>query len=281
MRKFILCALLLCASPAARALSVSDSFIYNSSFWRNNVSVSVRPAYAFAAGAEFELTEHDNFANHVYAFRLPFMLRLRDMGFALKPFYYPGNGNGASALGGKFIFSTDINRDDVNESFSSGYISVAYADNDAPVRRAGSEVKESFKQLAWEAGVNISFFERYAFEFGGNMYQYLSGIGGVAAVDSVLNQQELADLGTLDYTLGLPKGSAGLKIKWLSSLSRSDNFISYRYIEMYRQKNMHSLLLFSSVNFAPGWYFDLSYNHLFISGQTDRDFYGAAVSLRF
>lgn len=265
----------------AFALEIADSYTHNSSFWKNNISVSVRPAYGIMVGAEFDLAEHKKFDNHIYAFRLPVTLRSNEYGFIFKPFYYPDNANGAKAAGAKAMFVAGVNRDDIAQMSSQAFVGAGFAAQKADILKNGAvEQNKDFYQLAYEIGANYNFFDQYSFDISGNAYQYLSGINGVKDFGGVMNQQELADLGTLDYVLALPKGSAGLKIKWFSSINNSENYISYKYIDFFTQNAVHSVMLGSNLRVSENVYFNIAYNHLFESG-CDKDLYGGGFMLRF
>jgi hypothetical protein len=263
------------------AFEVADNHTHNSSFWKNSVSISARPVYAVSLGAEFDISEHKKFDNHIYAFRLPVTLRSNDYGIIIKPFWYPDNANGAKAYGGKIMLVAGVNRDEVAQSSSQAYVGLGFGAQQADMVKSGAvELKKDFYQLAYEAGANYNFFGQYSFDITGNAYQYLSGIAGVESLRGIMNQQELADLGTLDYVLGLPRGSAGLKIKWASSVNNSENYISYKYIDFFTQDAVHSLMLGSNLRVSENVYFNIAYNHLFESG-SDKDVYGGGIMLRF
>lgn len=263
------------------ALDVSEHFTQNSRFWSNNVSVSARPAYYLSFGADFSITEHKHIDNHIYTFRLPIIFRTDSMGFTIIPFFNPDNANSAYAYGGKITFNTSVSRDEIDETSSKAYLGIGFGAQKADVLKNDVLTKkDSFYQLAYEAGVSYNFFNQYGFDMTANVFQYLSGIEGVKHVSGVMNQQDLADLGTLDYVLGLPKGSIGAKMSWKSAASNSDNYISYRYIDFNDESATHSLMLSSTLQIARSIFLNLAYNHLFVPG-TDRDIFGAGVVVKF
>jgi len=281
MKKLLISAALIFAAANTFALEISDTFIYNSRFWRNNISVMARPYYPLAFGAEFDLISHKDIDNHVYAIRLPVAFRFgEDHALSLHPFYYPDNANGASAWGGKAVFSTVINQDEVDQSKTRADISAAFATQRADVFRNGVlTAQDSFKQAAYGLNLNFSFFDDYSFDMTGNIYQYLSGVKGVKSVFGVMDQAELADLGTLDYTLALANYTAGIKIGWISTVSRSDNFISYRYIDTHNNGGAHSILMSTLVDISGGWYLSFAYNHIIQRG--GKDLYAAGIVFKF
>jgi hypothetical protein len=281
MGKLALIIPFLLLSANAYAFEVSDTHIHNSGFWSNSVSVNFRPAFAFSIGGQFDVTEHKVFNSHAYALRMPVGIRTDNTAFNLIPFYYPDNVNDAYAYGGKLSFTSVMTRDEVNDYTTRVFLSAAFSGSKADLVKDGAALEdETFYQAAYEFGLNFDFFDNYGFETSINAFQYMSGITDVDSLNGVMNQQELANLGTLDYILGLPKFSGGAKMVWKSNVSRSDNFISYRYIDFYNEGAKHSLLLSSTVNiFYSNLFLNFSYNHLFGGG--NRDLYGAGIMVKF
>ncbi|MDR1124057.1 MAG: hypothetical protein LBL61_05660 [Elusimicrobiota bacterium] len=283
MKKIIFCSVLfLAAVPHICGFEVSDTYTHSSAFWRNNISAYAQPAYALSLGAEFDLTEHKDFYNHIYALRLPVTLSTGDdTQFALRPFYYPDNANGASAWGALAAVKMLVNSDEVENSSTNAQLSLGYAAQKADVDKNGVLARnDDFRQLAYGLLVNFNYFDIYSFDVAGTVYQYISGIDGVQNVRGVMNQAELADLGTLDYVLGLPDYSAGVKIRWVSSASRSDNYISYRYIDTYNDGGAHLLVAAVMIDTGRDFFINFAYNHIFRAG-ADRDLYSAGIMYKF
>ena len=281
MKKLILSLLFSLCVLNAFALEVSDYFTYNSSFWRNSAAVSVRPWYSLSAGAGFDVTNHDDFGNHIYALRMPITLMFEDTTFALTPFYYPDNANRAQAYGARAELISLINRNDIENTATRFRMGAALASQKADMFKNGSfSEQETFNQAAYELDLSFGYFEQYFFDITGNIYQYLSGIDGVESFFGVMNQAEIADLGTNNYVLGLPYYSAGARIRWKSDVSNSDNFISYRYVDFYNTGNGHSVLISSTMRMGFNFYLNLAYNHIFRAGP-DVDIYTAGMILKF
>lgn len=281
MKKIIIILTLMLSLSPAFSFSVADNYTHNSKFWRNSAMVSFAPVYPFIVGAEFDITEHKSFDNHIYEVRLP--LGLDGNGFSLRavPFALPDNANGASAYGGKLMFSTGLKVNEIDGTAAEGYMSAGIVSQKADVLKNGILTeKDTFVQSAYELGILANFFGVYAFNISGNVYQYLSGLEGVEAVRGIFNQAELADLGTIDYVLGLPRASGGIKATWRSDESRAESFISYRYIDMHDDDSRHSLLISTNMMVSARATIRLSYNHIFIPNQTDSDIYGIGLSVR-
>ncbi len=262
------------------AFSVADNYTHNSRFWRNSAAISFAPARQFFVGAEFDVTEHKDFDNHIYALRMPFGFTSDSLSIRAVPFFLPDNANGSWAYGGKLMFSSTIKMNEIDGTAAEGYLSAGIVSQKADVLKNGVLTeKDTFVQSAYEAGLVSNFFGVYLFNLSGSVYQYLSGLEGVKSIRGVFNQAELADLGTIDYMLGLPRASGGIKATWRSEENRAETFISYRYIDMHDDDPRHSLLMSTNVLVGAKASLRLSYNHVFIPNQTDSDIFGVGLSL--
>ena len=281
MKKIIAIFILLLSLSPAFSLSLADNYTHNSKFWRNSAMVSFSPVYPLAVGAEFDITEHKSFDNHIYELRVPIGLETADFSLRAVPFFLPDNANGSWAYGGKLMFSTGLKVNEIDGTAAEGYMSAGIVSQKADVLKNGVlSQKDTFAQAAYELGVLANFFGVYAFSVSGNVYQYLSGLDGVSGVRGVFNQAELADLGTTDYVLGLPRASGGIKATWRSEENRAESFISYRYIDMHNANARHSLLISTNMMLSAWATVRLSYNHIFIPNETDSDIYGIGLSVR-
>lgn len=284
MRKILLSLILTFIGISAFALEVAESFTYNNSFWQNSISATQQLNYFISLGANFDLTEHDDVDNHIYTFSLPFAVRTEGFGLIFTPFITPNNANGASAKGAKLSCTFGVKYDEVENTSSHAFLSVGFADQNAYVSRKGElPKKENYYQLAYEGGIVLDYFNAYLFEISGNIFEYPSGISSVEAFGGILDQQKIASLETLDYIFALPTGSAGLKVGWNSLESRSENILSYRFIEFY-EKDMpayHSVKFQSSMLLTSRLNFIFAYNHIFISSRKDKDIFKGIISFKF
>ena len=283
MKKIFFALILFCSGIWVNALEISEDFTYNNNFWKNGVSISQSINYAMNIGLDFDLTEHKDIKNHIYTFSLPIMLRGEEFGLSLRPFWIPDNANNASAFGSKLFLTFNINYDDIEQIYSRAFFAVGFAAQDAYLVKTDLSLqKDNFYQLAYDGGVVFDYFNTYFFEIGGNIFEYLSGISSVESFGGVLDQQNIASLDTLNYVLNLPKGSAGIKITWNSKESMSENSLSYRFIEFYDKdiSAHHSLKFSSKIALNSNFFVGLAYNHIFISGQKDKDIFKGAISFR-
>ncbi len=284
MRKIFLTLILSLFSFSAGAFEISDSFTYSKDFWQNSVGISHEFNYMFNAGLNFDITEHDDIANHIYTLSVPLMFRAERFGFYLRPFIIPDNANDASAYGVKATLTLNIKQDEVDNSSSSMFLSAGFANQNAYVSKSDlTTQKEDFKQIVYEGGLVFDYFNVYFFEFSGNTFDYISGISDVENIAGVLDQQNVASLDTLNYVLSLPKYSLAAKIKWNSEASQTSNTISYRYIEFKEHDTCahHSLMFSSVIKLTYNLYINLAYNHIFVQSQKDKDIFKGAISLKF
>ncbi len=266
----------------ARAATVSDTYTHSTRFWRNSVAADFDLGYQFSLGVEGDVLEHDDFARHVYILRAPLTWRTTIFDVTLKPFWSPDNANGSSFHGGRAAFSFVTDQNDVENSTTRTYVSVGYGAQKADVYKTSSaETDASYRQLAYEGGLILNSSDIYIITMSANIFQYLDGISDVQSVKTTMSQEELADLGSIDYTLGLPRGSAGIKMGWNSRESRSSNFISYRYVDMYNEPHFHTVMASSTVA-LNGWFaLNITYNHIFMKEQSDRDIISGGVIFNF
>ncbi len=284
MRKLFLTFVLCLFSFSAGAFEISEGFTYSKDFWQNSVGISQELNYMFNVGLNFDITEHDDISNHIYTFSLPLMFRTERLGIYLRPFIVPDNANDASAYGAKASLTLNIKQDEVDNSSSSLFLAVGFANQNAYVTKSDlSTKKEDFKQLSYEGGLLFDYFNIYFFEISGNVFDYVSGISDVENVAGVLDQQNIASLDTLNYVLNLPKSSVGAKIKWNSEASQSLSTISYRYIE-FKEHDIcaqHSVMFSTFIMLKYNLYVNLAYNHIFVQSQKDKDIFKGAISLKF
>lgn len=283
MRKIFITFALVLLGLGANALEVSEGFTYSKAFWQNSVGVSQDLNYMMNIGFNFDLTKHDDIPNHIYTFSSPLMLRSEYFGLLFRPFFIPDNANEASAYGAKLSCTFGLKYDEIEQTSSHAFLSLAFGTQNAyVVKENQTPQKEDFYQLVYEGGFSWDYFGAYFFEISANAFEYLSGISSVEGLGGVLDQQNLAILETLDYVLGLPKGSAGVKIGWNSQENGSETFLSYRYIDFFDKNSApyNSLKLSSIIDLGSNLFVIFAYNHVFISGKKDKDIFKGALSFK-
>lgn len=262
------------------AFSVGDLFIKNSRFWQNEISASILERDTISAGFVFDITDYKDVNDKIYAFHLPFMLSFPIVDLTIVPFWYP-DANDASAYGGSVKLEGILRSDDINNVYASGYLKTAFANQKANIVRGISPMnKENFKQWAFEGGLNFNLANLYNFNVNGNIFNYPDGAKDVV-LGGIMNQNELADLGTIDYVLNLPRFSTGGSITWLSSENNTKTSLSYKYINYEDNLIAHSVMLKTMIPITKKLVTTLIYNHLFEKHHTNRDLFGIGLNYLF
>ena len=281
MRKIIFTFIFVILSIGAGAFEISETFTYNKNFWKNSFGFSQDIYYTMNAGFNFDLADSKDIPHHVYTFSFPLMFRGETVGLFVRPCFVPDTSNNASAYGAKLSWTCGLKYDEIENTSSNAFLSIGFAQQDAYITKTGGLTqRDNFYQLAYEGGIVLDFFKVYMFEISGSMFQYLSGISSVENVAGVLDQQNLADLGSFDYVLALPKGSAGTKIVWNSEASKSKNTLAYKFIT-FHDKDMpdnHSVVFSSDIMVNNNVVISLAYNHIFMSGKKDKDIFRGGIS---
>lgn len=280
--KKLLCFCLFCSlGVSGFAFSFGDTFIKNSRFWQNRVSLDILSGSDVLAGVEFEIIDHRDVENKIYAFRVPMMLKFDMVDFTFEPFFYPNTNNDASAYGGELTVKGVIRDNQITNNSSYGYLRASYANQNANVQRAGIVNKENFRQFVFEGGLNFNFGDMYNFDIGGNIYNYPDNVKTVDAFGGIMNQGEIGNIGTIDYVLALPSFSAGGGMTWLSTENNAKSSISYRYISYEKDLTAHSVMLKTTIPLDNNLLITLIYNHLFETHRTNRDLFGLGFNYLF
>ena len=279
--KKLLCFCLFCTlGLSGFAFSFGDLFIQNSRFWQNTVALDVLSGSDVLAGLEFDLVEHRDLDDKIYAFRVPLMLKFSFLDLNFEPFFYPKS-NDAYAYGGKVTLKGVIRDDDINNNSSQGYLKFAYANQNADVERLGITDKENFRQFVFEGGLNFNFGDLYNFDISGNIFTYPDNVKNVDAFGGIMNQREIGKLGTIDYVLPLVRFSAGGGITWLSTENNAKSSVSYRYIGYEQDLTAHSVMAQTTIPLEDNLLVTLIYNHLFETHRTNRDLFAIGVNYLF
>ena len=254
------------------AFTAGDLFIQNSRFWQNIVSLGVLDNNNLSTGLVFDITEHNDIKDKIYAVRIPFMLKFSMLNLEITPFWYPDTNN-AYSYGGSMKLEGLIRSDDINNIYAGGYLKAGFANQKAYI----PQNTENFKQLAFEGGVNFNFANLYSFNVNGNVFTYPDG----TSFGGIMNQNEIADLGTIDYVLSLPRFSAGGGITWISRENNTKTSLSYKYINYEHNLIAHSLMLRTTISVTERLLATLIYNHVFESEHTNKDLFGVGLNYLF
>ena len=274
---FIFCNLIL----PAFSFSAGDLFIYNSRFWQNEISLNFTEQGPVSAGLTFDLTDHKDIKDKIYALHLPFMFNFSALDLTVEPFWYPDSSH-AQAYGGSVAIQGLLRSDDINNIYANGYLKAAYDNKKANIiRGALPQNKENFKQWAFEGGLNFNFANLYNFNVNGNVFTYPDKVKDISYFSGIMNQNELADLGTIDYVLNFPEFSVGGGITWISADNNTKTLLSYKYINYEQNLISHSVMLKTMVPVTQNLIATLIYNHLFETHHKNKDLFGIGLNYLF
>lgn len=281
MKKLILLFIFCGLALKGFAFSAGDLFIKNSRFWQNQLSLDIIGQDLISAGLIFNLTEHKDRKDQIYAFYAPFMLRFPMLDLTINPFWYPDT-NKAQAFGGSIKINGLIKSDEINNTYVRGYLQAAFANQKADiVRGAIPKNKENFKQFAFEGGLDLNLANLYNFNLNGNIFTYPDDEKNVSYFGGIMNQNDLADLGTIDYVLNFPKFSTGGSITWMSTENTTKTSVSYKYINYENNLIAHSVMLKTIIPVSENLITTLIYNHIFASHHSNKDLFGIGFNYLF
>ena len=157
-----------------------------------------------------------------------------------------------------------------------------FANQNANITRiGGTNEKENFRQFAFEGGLNFNFQNLFNFDINGNIYTYPDEVKNIAAFGGIMNQNEIANLGTIDYVLNLPHYSIGGGITWLSTETNAKSSLSYKYVNYENDLKTHSVMIQTKVPLEQHLILTLIYNHLFETHGKNRDLFGVGLNYLF
>ena len=281
MKRFLLLFIFCSLALKSFAFSAGDLFIKNSRFWQNQFALDILGESLISSGFIFNLTDYKDKDDKIYAFYAPFIFRFPVFDLTINPFWYPET-NDAQAFGGSVQIEGLLRNDEINSTYVKGYLQAAFANQKADIIRGITpRSKENFKQFAFEGGLNFNLANLYNFNLNGNVFTYPDDVKNISYFGGVMNQNDIANLGTIDYVLNFPEFSAGGSITWMSTENTTRTSISYKYINYEDNLIAHSLMLQTIIPISQKLMATLIYNHIFESHHTNRDLFGIGFNYLF
>ncbi len=274
---FIFCTL----SLNSFAFSVGDVFIKNSRFWQNKLSLEILTNDDVSTGLNFSLTDHKYRKENIYSFYLPIMMKTNFVDFIVEPFFYPNTNNDASAYGANLLIKGMLQENEIDSSYVMGYLKAAFANQKANIDRTGTPVKENFKEFVFEGGLNYNLANIFSFDINGNIFTYKDKVKDIINFGGVMNQRDIADLGTIDYVLNFPLYSVGGAMTWISNDNNAKSSISYKYINYEQNLIAHSVMVQTVIPVNSNFLVNFIYNHLFENHGVNRDLFGVGLNYLF
>jgi len=145
------------------------------------------------------------YADRIYSFRVPVMYSGSKYFVSLKPFLYPVSPlTRSGASGGKLYLLTSL-MDETDESYLHLAVSGAWASQKAFMTEAGTPVRKTFSQSAFEVQAEKSFYGQFFFQLTGAGFPKSPGISNSRLLRPVLDQSDMAYLGTFRQLTALPE----------------------------------------------------------------------------
>ncbi|MCQ2410258.1 MAG: hypothetical protein MJ053_01680 [Elusimicrobiaceae bacterium] len=274
MKKITVLLSLLTLTVGLHAKTVDVGLAYTGDshhFDRVQASATVALNLNVLAGLEAKMTSERAFKDPVYAVSMPLALDLELIRISLRPFYYFKNKSDnpafqdASAFGIATQLRMAMREDEVNDIYSHAFISAAFARQKGTVFfNDGTDQNRYYSQMAYSLGLSNTFFNAFGLDLMGTIFQYPNGITDVAGLRSIMDQQELANLQTLDVVHQLPNYTVGARLTRLWADNGSSLYVGYRYGEFHStaDKPEHSLIVGNSFIVAQRVSLDVMYNHV-------------------
>lgn len=265
---------------ALAAGGVSNVFTIGSGLIKDDITVTAAVTNSFSVGAGGTLINADGYKDYLYSVNLPLSLNAGFTQIVLRPFYVFEQDE-LDSKGAQLHFLMNIKQDDVNNVYSQAFLSAAYAHENAFVERTdgGADV-QNYKQMAFSGGLRFNFYNTFFFTLGGTAHVYNSGISDVLALGSVTDKNTLANLDYYGAMFGAPKYSAGLKLA-RGFENKTNIYISYRFIEMYLQESLHSIIIGNEFPIYKNLWADAGYNHVIGTQSSKEDYARLALNWKF
>ena len=292
MKKILFLFVFLLTLNVAKAdtFDVTAAYVGSSYFDKAQVNALAALSLNITAGLEAKwANEHHTFKDPVYSVAVPVALDFDLMRFEFRPFYYFNNKSDqavfqdSSAFGIQSKLVLTINEDTANDLYTHAFIGVSFA------RQKGTVFYDTlpmdnryYSQMAYTLGLKQDFYQAFSFRITGAAFQYPDGITGITGVRSILDQQELADLQTLDIVHDLTKYTVAGTLSRMWSDNGSSFYVGYRFGEFYTADNEHSILVGNSFPATKQVSLGFAYNHVRTTHNTNkRDIWRARVEVIF
>ena len=189
----------------------------------------------------------------------------------------------ASAFGLQTQLVLPLNEDTVDDLYTRAFIGASFARQKGTAFYDNNEVDNRYySQFAYTLGLQQDLYRAFSFRLAGSVFQYPDGISKVDGFYGVMDQQELADLQTLDIVHQLPKYTAAARLTRLWADNGSSFYLGYRFGEYYTADSEHSVIVGNSFPITQQAKFGLAYNHVRSThGKNKRDIWQARVSISF
>jgi len=265
MKRLLLAAALtaLTVSHAPAAWWVENDYSAGSNgLKKESLSVFRKHSEAFTSGLNVSFyNDHAGYNDRIYSFRAPLMYSSSKYFISLKPFIYPvAPSTRSGAAGGKLYLLTSLS-DNPDSSYVHLTVSGAWARQKAFTSDAGAVERKAFSQSAFEVQVEKSFYGQFYFQVSAAGFPKPSGASNSTLVKPVLDQSDMAYLGTFRQVTALPEWALTAQVA-RNMKPEYDSFLyaGYSKISFRQTDRANSVVAGLKLNLTERSTLDLAYN---------------------
>lgn len=250
---------------------------------KNSLSVFRRTTRALTTGLNVSFYKDSaGYRDRVYSFRLPLMYTGPGYFVSAKPFIYPVSPNTRSgASGGKIYLLASLD-EGPDESYIHLIVSGAWARQKAFMNDAGVIGRKSFSQAAYEVQAEKSFYNQFFFQASAAGFTKPEGAGDAALMRPVLDQSELAYLGTFRPVTALPEWALTAQLaRSMKPEYDSHLYLGYSKISFRRADRANSVVTGMKLGLNEKSSLDFAYNAFKLEHSTWKSYYKILLQIFF
>lgn len=287
MKRLLLAAALFAAaiSPAGAVLWLENDYAFGSNgLKKNSLTVFRKTSRAFTSGLNVSFyRDSASYTERIYSARLPLMYSGPAYFISLKPFLYPvAPSTRSGAYGGKLyaLVSVDEGQD---ESFTHLIFSGSWARQKAFFSDTAAPERKEFSQYAFELQAEKSFYGQFFFLASAAGFTTPgNGASNANLVKPVLDQAELAYLGTFRQTTAIPEWVLAAQVaRNMRPEYDSHLYAGYSKISFRDADRANSLVGGLKLNLNEKSTLDLAYNAYKAQGTAWKSYYKLLLQLFF
>ena len=279
----VLLLLLACAPLRAGWWAENDYDFGSNGFKKDSVSVftSISTRTVLAPGAAF-YKDRGTYRDAVYSLRLPVMYSGDGYFLSFKPFFYPARAGIASSAGGAKVYALTELGESSDLSYLHLSVSGAAAGQKTGLNIDGTKTSRTFAQNAFEVQMEKSFYNQFFFLASAAGFTKPSGAKNLKSTLPVLDQAELAYLGTFRTITSMPEWALALQF----ARNMSPDFDSHIYAGFsrisFRQADPgNSVILGMKLRLNETASLDLAYNFYTQNATACKNYYKIFVQMFF
>jgi hypothetical protein len=222
------------------------------------------------------------YGERIYSFRAPLMYSSQKHFISLKPFLYPVSPlTRSGAYGGKIYALTSL-LDNTDESYLHLAVSAAWARQKAFQNEAGTLERNSFSQSAFEIQAEKSFYGQFFFQLTGAGFPKPSGASNSKLLRPVLDQSDMAYLGTFRHLTALPEWALTAQVaRNMKPEYDSHLYAGYSKISFRQTDRANSAILGLKLGLNEKSNLDLAYNAYKQEHSTWKSYYKLFLQIFF